>query len=169
MASAQLTPPPCFNVVISGAAVSTGVEELYSALTGDGFRAPQLTDVDEIEKRVTDFSGPPGFDPVPVLAGLNVPTLWLLGERDESVPTFASVRALDALRAAGNASITVIVYPDTNHGLRHVATGEPAPLWTDMRAWMKTLGVLDRGRRHGRGRRRGRLLHVCAGLRRPAG
>ena len=142
LASAQLHPPPRFHVVLSGAAVSTGVEELYSSLTGDGLRPPQLTDVVEIEARVTGFSGPPGFDPVPVLAGMNVPTLWLLGERDESVPTFATVRAIDALRGAGNTSHTVIVYPDTDHGLRNVASGESAPLWTDMRAWLQRIGVL---------------------------
>jgi hypothetical protein len=143
LASAQLHPPPRFHVVLAGAAVSTGVEALYSALTGDGSRPPQLTDAGEIRKRVTGFSGPPGFDPVPVLAAMNVPTLWLLGERDLSVPTFASVHALDALRATGNTSNTVIVYADADHGLRNVSNGKAAPLWTDMRAWLVRIGVIN--------------------------
>ena len=143
LASARLHPPPRFHVVLSGPAVSTGVEELYSALTGDGRRPPQLTDSVEIEKRVTSFSGPPGFDPVPVLAGMKVPTLWLLGERDESVPTFATVRAIDALRGAGDKSHTVIVYPDADHGLRSVVSGKSAPLWTDTLAWLQRIGVIE--------------------------
>jgi dienelactone hydrolase len=142
LASAQVNPPPRFHVVLSAPAVSTGVEQLYSSLTGDGLRPPQLNDVGAIEARVTRFSGPPGFDPLPVLAGMDVPTLWLLGERDESVPTFATVRAIEALRGAGNKSHTVIVYPGADHGLRNVASGESAPLWTDMRAWWHKIGVL---------------------------
>jgi dienelactone hydrolase len=146
LASAQLRHPPRFHVLLSSPAVSTGVEELYSALTGDGLRPPELTDAVEIEKRVTGFSGLPGFDPVPVLAGMKVPTLWLLGARDESVPTFATVRAIEGLRKAGNDSHTVIVYPDANHGLRNVTSGRPAPLWTDTLAWLRRIGVIETAR-----------------------
>ena len=99
LAAQQLSPQPRFHIVLSGAAVSTGVEELYSQLTGDGLRDPQLTDPAEIKERVDGFTGPNGFDPAPLLQALQVPTLWLLGERDESVPTFATVRAIDSIRA----------------------------------------------------------------------
>ena len=142
IAAESVRPPPRFHVILSGAAVSTGVEQLYSDLTGDGHRPPQLTQASEIRDRVAAYAGPAGFEPAPLLRASRVPTLWLLGERDESVPTFASVRALDAIRAAGNPSHTVIVYPDANHGLRLVTTGEAAPVWADTFSWLRDQGVL---------------------------
>ena len=143
LAAQQLSPQPRFHIVLSGAAVSTGVEELYSQLTGDGLRDPQLTDPAEIKERVDGFTGPNGFDPAPLLQALQVPTLWLLGERDESVPTFATVRAIDSIRAFGNHSHTVIVYAEADHSLRSVKTGEPAALWDDMRSWLQQNGLTN--------------------------
>jgi dienelactone hydrolase len=142
LAAELLTPPPRFHVILSGAAVSTGVEEFYSRLTGDGQRPPELADDSEIRERVTAFSGPAGFEPAHLLQASHVPTLWLLGERDASVPTFASVHVLDSIRAAGNLSHTVIVYADADHALRIVTTGGPAPLWADALRWLQDNGVV---------------------------
>jgi len=132
-----------FHVILSGNAVSTGVEQYYSDLTGDGVRAPQVADRAEIERLVRNFNGTPGFDPAPVLLASRTPTLWLLGDRDESGPTFATVRVLQAIQAAGNDRHTVIRYPNANHALRDVATGESVPLWDDMMTWLKQIRVLD--------------------------
>lgn len=92
---------PRFHVILSGPAVSTGVEGYYSDLTGDGTRSPRVTDRAEVERLVLRFDGPAGFDPAPLLRASRVPTLWLLGDRDESVPTFASVRVLESIHAGG--------------------------------------------------------------------
>jgi hypothetical protein len=134
--------PPRFNVILSGPAVSTGVEQYYSDLTGDGMRAPQVTDRAEVERLTSNFNGRSGFDPVPVLSSSRIPTLWLLGGRDQSVPTFASARVLDSIRANGNDSHTVIVYAAADHRLRDGDTGRPAPIWDDMRRWLRERGVL---------------------------
>lgn len=141
LAAEQLDSKPRFHIILSGAAVSTGVEGHYSRLTGDGRRPPRLADPVAIRQHVDLFTGPAGFDPAPLLRRLDVPTLWLLGERDESVPTFASVRVLEAIRASGNRSHTVIVYEDANHGLRK-PDGESAPIWTDLRRWLVQIGVI---------------------------
>lgn len=133
---------PRFNVILSGNAVPTGVEGYYSELTGDGMRAPQVADHAEIERLVLVFSGQLGFDPAPVLLASLTPTLWLLGDRDESGPTFASVRALDRIRAAGNDRHTVIRYPNANHALRDVGTGEAVPIWNDMMTWFTRSHIL---------------------------
>ena len=55
-------------------------------LTGEG-RAPDpgLSDA-EIARRLGEYDGAHGFDPVPSLRALDVPALWLLGERDRSIP-----------------------------------------------------------------------------------
>ena len=141
--AAELTRrPPRFNVILSGPAVSTGVELYYSDLTGDGIRTPRLTDRAEVERLTSTFSGRPGFDPFPVLAQTRIPTLWLLGERDESVPTFASTRVLDAIRRAGNDNHTAFVYAGADHGLRDRTTEKPAPVFDDMMRWLGDRGVL---------------------------
>ena len=49
---------PRFHVILSGNAVSTGVEQYYSDLTGDGTRAPQVADRAEIERRVLELHRP---------------------------------------------------------------------------------------------------------------
>ena len=41
------------------------------------------------------------FDPHPVLERISVPSLWLYGERDESMPAMESVTILEGLRAQG--------------------------------------------------------------------
>jgi pimeloyl-ACP methyl ester carboxylesterase len=144
IAAERLDPVPRFHIILSGAAVSTGVENFYSGLTGDGTRPPRIADPSEVRALVEGFAGPPGFDPAPILAAQRIPTLWLLGDRDESVPTFASVRVLDLIRAAGNESHTVVVYPGVGHGLRQAQTGEAAPIWRDIVSWLEREGVLDK-------------------------
>ena len=90
---------------------------------------------------VLAFSGPPGFDPVPILQASRVPALWLLGDHDQSVPTFASARILDSLRASGNDRHTVVRYPNADHALRDVASGEPVPVWEQVTSWLEPLGI----------------------------
>jgi len=143
LAAERSSASPRFQVILSGAAVSTGEEAFYSALTGDGIRPPQLTSAAEIAIRTRAFAGPPGFDPRPLLSATHVPTLWLLGEADQSVPTFRSAEVLDSLRAVGALSHTVISYPRVGHDLRNVDTGNPAPIWTDVLTWLKSIRVID--------------------------
>jgi pimeloyl-ACP methyl ester carboxylesterase len=137
MAADRLDPKPRFHVILSGPAVSTGVEAFYSQLTGDGTGPAQMTDPAAVRARVAAYTGDPGFDPAPALRTLQVPTLWLLGGLDQSVPTFATVRVLESIRAAGNGSHTVLVYPEADHALRE------APIWRDMAAWLERQGVLE--------------------------
>lgn len=133
---------PQFHVILSGPAVSTGAEQYYSDLTGDGARAPRVRDRAEVERLTRSFNGRAGFDPLHLLVANRVPTLWLLGGRDLSVPTFASARLLDSIRTNGNDSHTVIVYPAADHGLRDTDTGKPVPLFDDMMRWLGQRGVL---------------------------
>jgi dienelactone hydrolase len=137
---------PRFNVILSGPAVSTGAEQYYSELTGDGARAPRVSDRAEVEQLTRSFGGRAGFDPLPVLAANRIPTLWLLGGRDLSVPTFASAHVLDSIRANGNDSHTVIVYAAADHGLRDTETRRPVPLFDDMMRWLGERGVLAASR-----------------------
>lgn len=57
------------------------------------------------------------YDPVPTVASLTTtPSLWLLADEDESMPTGWTVEKLEALRAKGR-PINIRVYPRTDHGI----------------------------------------------------
>lgn len=135
---------PRFHVLLASPAVSTGVEQYYSDLSGDGTRPAQVADRRELETRVLAYQGAAGYDPAPVLARSMVPTLWLLGERDQSVPTFASRRVLDSLATAGSRVHTVVGFPNADHFLRDADGGQQPPVWNEMLRWLRTTGVVAR-------------------------
>lgn len=137
--------PPRFSVVLAGPAVSTGVEQYYSDLSGDGSRPPQVADPGELERRVLAYAGASGYEPAPVLARSTVPTLWVLGGRDASVPTFATRRVLDSLTTAGRGRHAIVFFPNADHFLRDADGGAPPPLWEEMLAWLSRIGVVTRG------------------------
>lgn len=56
------------------------------------------------------------YDPVPTLAGLGVPSLWILGGEDSSMPTQWTIDKLDGLRQAGR-PIEIRVFPEADHGI----------------------------------------------------
>lgn len=143
LAAERTSAVPRFQVILSGAAVSTGEEAFYSALTGDGNRPPQLTNAEEIASRTRAFAGPAGFDPRPLLSATRVPTLWLLGGQDQSVPTFRSAEVLDSLRTVAATSHTVVKYARAGHDLRNVDTGRSEPIWPDVLTWLKSIRVID--------------------------
>lgn len=130
-----------FNVILAGAATSSGIETHYSLLTGDGHRPVEPLSSEEIERRLESYDGPTGFDPVPVLARAKTPSLWLLGAKDLSTPAERSRRTLEKLSEQG-VPITVKVYPDGNHGLHEVSTGRRLPYWEDTIEWLHKQGIL---------------------------
>jgi dienelactone hydrolase len=128
-----------FAVILSGPATSVGLEHAYSEATGDGIRpAEALSDAD-IDARVDAYRGPQGFDHVPILRRMKPVTLWLIGERDESIPVRHTLRHLRAAIAEG-APITLRTYPDANHALS--GPSGPVPYWTDVIAWLRSQRIL---------------------------
>lgn len=142
LAAERTRTSPRFSVILSGPAVSTGVEQYYSDLTGDGNRPPRVADRAEVQRLVLGFTGSPGYDPAPTLRRSRVPTLWLLGDHDESVPTFASVLVLESIRATGDGRHTVVRYSNANHALRDLESGEAMPVFAQMMFWLRQIGAL---------------------------
>lgn len=142
---------PRFHVLLASPAVSTGVEQFYSDLSGDGSRPARVADRNELEARVLAYSGPRGYDPAPVLARSTVPTLWLLGDRDQSVPTFATQRVLDSLARVGGSRHTVVRFPNADHFLRDADGGPQPPVWSEMMSWMRAQGIVGAARESPRG------------------
>jgi hypothetical protein len=64
---------------------------------------------DEIAWRLAE-AGASGFDPLPHLQRMTMPSLWLFGAADDRTPVEESVTVLDELKADGH-DITVRVSP----------------------------------------------------------
>ena len=125
--AASRSPHVAFVVTISGPAVSVGEEIAYSRLAGADPGSEQgLTD-EEIEKRMREFNGPHGYDPAATLAVLDVPSVWLLGEKDRSIPLHKTAVALGSdSPSIENGLITAHHrQPGLDHGLRSIVHEQP--------------------------------------------
>ena len=113
-----------FVVLAAPGIVTFGQEHRYEQLTG-GYRSEKpFPSKEEIAKKL---GGPSGFDVVPYLRRMDVPTLWLLGGRDQEIPLDQSLAILRRLQAQGK-DYTIHVYPKANHGLFDVPPTDPRTL-----------------------------------------
>jgi dienelactone hydrolase len=128
-----------FALIMSGPATNVGLEYAYSEATGDGIRPHEPLSDAEIDGRVDAYKGPPGFDHTSIIRELKTPTLWLVGEADESIPVRHTLRNLRSA-IAGGASITLRTYPGANHGL--ATPSGPVPYWTDVIDWLRAERIL---------------------------
>jgi hypothetical protein len=64
---------------------------------------------------------PARYDPMPVLANLDVPQLWILGGQDRDAPPMETLRRLEALSKSGR-PITAAVFPAADHGMYEFET-----------------------------------------------
>jgi dipeptidyl aminopeptidase/acylaminoacyl peptidase len=120
-----------FVVLAAPGIVTFGQEHRYEQLTG-GYRSDKpFPSKEEIAK---NLGAPSGFDVVPYLRQMDVPTLWLLGGRDQEIPLDESLAILKRLQAAGK-HYTIHVYPKANHGLFDVPPTDPRAL-PDTLAWL---------------------------------
>ncbi|MDT7812419.1 MAG: uncharacterized protein QOJ42_2335 [Acidobacteriaceae bacterium] len=88
---------------------------------------------------------PAQYDPMPVLANLEVPQLWILGGQDRDAPPAETIRRLAALRKAGR-PITTVVFPEADHGMyefetlpdgERISTRQPEGYFPLMRDFIK--------------------------------
>ncbi|MEP6832010.1 MAG: prolyl oligopeptidase family serine peptidase [Gemmatimonas sp.] len=112
-------PTVSFAVIMSGPAVSTGEEDRFSHLSGEagdhfGWKPPPIP-FDSINA-IAQATRSSGYEPDTSLRAMHVPTLWVYGSWDNSIPVAKSVQKLDSLVAQGN-PITVRVFPFGNHGI----------------------------------------------------
>ena len=133
-----------FVVILSGPAVTVGEEMEYSRLAGaDPGSIKGLPDA-EIDRRMREFTGPHGFDPVPVLEQMATPSLWIEGERDRSVPMAQTLATLDRIRESGR-PITIVRLPGADHSLRNPVTGERPDFWPQVRVWLAERKIISTG------------------------
>ncbi len=105
-----------FAILVSAPATTVGQTNLWSDYSGGGSHLPSASQA-EMEAAVrADHSG---YDPAPALAALTVPTLWLLGSNDRTVPTHICAEILAGMNRA---NFTIRMLP-TGHGLLVNPTG----------------------------------------------
>ena len=68
------------------------------------FRRPEVAFIDRL------------YDPVPTMASLDVPSLWIFGGEDHSMPTDWTIAELEALQREGR-PIRFELFPDADHGI----------------------------------------------------
>lgn len=125
-----------FLVIVSGPAVSVGYEILHGRLTNELNPSAATVSPEEAERQLKAFTGPHGYDPAATLHALTTPTLWLMGDRDINLPVKETITALGALPQTRNGVLTLIRYPEGDHGLfRPDHTREP--YFDDIRAWLR--------------------------------
>lgn len=88
---------------------------------------------------------PAHYDPMPVLANLDVPQLWILGGQDRDAPPRETLRRLTALKNAGR-PITTAVFANADHGMyefetlpdgERVSTRQPAGYFPMMKNFIQ--------------------------------
>jgi dienelactone hydrolase len=113
-----------FMILWSGPVSSVGQEMFYSDIVEDTGRP-----VADGNSAMARFSGPPGFDPLPALASLDTPSLWLLGLDDHSIPVQTTLENLARLKAQGR-PFEWRTYDGLDHPL------SPA-VWDDVAGWLR--------------------------------
>ena len=111
-----------FVVAVTGSVLPVGANIFYENLRG--------LPIDDAYARLQGFQGFPGYDPVPSLASLGAPTLWLLGTEDRLVPTRACEGILGELRREGR-PVEWVVYPGAVHSLPGVS------FWPDIDSFLR--------------------------------
>jgi pimeloyl-ACP methyl ester carboxylesterase len=113
-----------FVLLLSGPVCSVGQEVFYSNIVErDASRT-----IAEAQAAMSGFTGPPGYDPLPVLRTLDTPTLWVLGLDDRSIPIELTLGNLQALKAAGR-PVEWRTYPGLGHSLG-------PQIWDDIGSWI---------------------------------
>jgi dienelactone hydrolase len=138
--AASRTADVAFMVLYSSPAVSVGEEIYFSDLTGDQGGSTDLTDP-EIARLLAAYDGPRGFDPRQVLMDIDVPGLWLLGERDRSIPVPETTAILRELQSAGR-PFAFEVFEGADHSLRD-GPGSLVDSWPVVHDWLSRVGVLQ--------------------------
>jgi len=131
-----------FVVSISGPAVTVGQETHYSRLTGNDPGTYVDLSEEEIRRRMVEFDGPHGYDPASTLEAMNVPSLWILGGRDRSVPTELTVRKLQDIQERHPGRLEFHVFPEGNHSLREADTGRSIDYWAPIHEWLQEQNIV---------------------------
>jgi dienelactone hydrolase len=138
-------PAASFAVLVSAPATTVDQTDLWAGFSGGGQFMPTQS---LVEMQTAVRASHSGYDPAPALKAMRVPTLWLLGTNDRTVPTAICVEILSAMNKP---NFTVHLIP-TGHGLLVNPTGlaaddERSPglapdLVPAIKAWLRSVASI---------------------------
>jgi len=119
---ATQTDKVAFIIGVSGGGSSVGIEIYYDDLADNASLS-----IAQLTAMLANYTGAHGYDPTAALQALNVPALWVYGGMDRSNPTFYDIAQLDKIKQERNKDFTVLLFPNMNHDLIDVITGQFDP------------------------------------------
>lgn len=131
-----------FAVNISGPAVTVAEELYFSKLTGDE-KPGQTYDtgdglsIEEATAKVREMKPQKSYDPTPYIAKMDIPSFWLYGNLDRSVPVQLSMERLN--QTPNKSLITIKNFEDANHSLINVKTQERVTFWDEIVTWIQNI------------------------------
>jgi len=128
--AASKSPDVAYMIISSGPTSTVGQEIYYSDLIAEGISLQDASDI------ARDYSGPHGFDPIPALETLDIPGLWLLGAKDDSIPIPLTIEILDSLISDHDKDFSYIVDSNRAHGWRDVDSGQIYPVLNYALDWL---------------------------------
>lgn len=137
--AASLSDEIDFIMSISGATSSVGISDRFDAIAEKGLSE------EEIAADLASFDGTLGFDPRPVLEGLDIPVIWLYGGRDQSNPTANDISIIEEIIAERGSDFTIEFFPNADHQLVDADTGAPINTFSPLFAWANRLGIIGAG------------------------
>jgi uncharacterized protein len=123
--AATMSGKVAFIALASATPVTERQTNLYERLArGDEGRLSG----DEISRRLAS-AGPSGFDPLPFLRQITVPSLWLIGTADDRIPVPESIALLEQLKREGK-PVEIVTFSGAGHGLLDTPPTSPDALPT---------------------------------------
>jgi uncharacterized protein len=116
-----------FAVVLSGPTTSVGLEIFFSDLA-----ELTSTPLAEVLPKLDLLQGAHGFDPIETLRTDRVPTLWLYGIEDRSIPVQRCMEIHQTLRQQYDVPFTVRAFPGVGHALSPT-------IWPEVQSWLRGL------------------------------
>jgi dienelactone hydrolase len=133
--AASRTPGVVSWALLQGApAVTQGESDYYESLAQSW--AGPLTDAEEQARA----HGPSGFDPLPYLTRLRIPSLWLYGSDDRAEPPHTSIAVLRDVERTSPHEFTIRLYDGAPHPLFSRAGFAPG-MFADLAAWIGSRGL----------------------------
>ena len=77
-----------------------------------------------------------------MLNALDIPTLWILGLRDDVIPVYPSLARLEKLIKKGKTKNYVHVFPFGDHNFSNTSTGDRYDVGAVSETWLKKIGIL---------------------------
>lgn len=146
--AASQEPKVRFIVTLSGVSVSAGQEAIHEQYvnavwkSGQRLAWPQRYAANLL---ASEYTGPRGYDPAPVLEKIDTPTLWIWGLYDDNLPTIPSIDRIGELMKAGKTNNYVHILPYGGHGPRNVYTGELYD-FRFIKEWLESIQILPPAR-----------------------